>query len=110
MDNQGQACGLCALHGTKERPLVTISRMQMVERYRPIALPKHPRGLASRRDVARSCGRRLPHTEGVISVTSRSVQQAAYTRLLKGSLMVRMSQVYAASLAWSIQRSMAPST
>ncbi len=31
-------------------------------------------------------------------------------RLLKGSLMVRMSQVYAASLAWSIQRSMAPST
>jgi len=31
-------------------------------------------------------------------------------RLLKGAHMVRMSQVYAASLAWSIQRSMAPST
>jgi len=58
--------------------------------------------------TATRCGRgldvvsygRLP-TQGYPTPTSR---------LLKGAHMVRMSQVYAASLAWSIQRSMASST
>ena len=52
----------------------------------------------------------LGRTNHTTVVNSRARVVAALARLLKGAHMVRLSQVYAASLARSIQRSMASST